>query len=90
MVKPWMTTREAAADLGVSPGRVRQLLLAGQLPGEKLGRDWMIRRADVARFKALPPGRTRRPRALKGPPPAAPEAVGVSPKHLLLASGNQS
>jgi excisionase family DNA binding protein len=65
MVKAWMSTQEAAADLGVSPGRVRQLLLAGQLPGEKLGWDWMIRRADLDRFKALPPGRTRRPRALK-------------------------
>ena len=67
MVKLWMTTQETAADLGVSPGRVRQLLLVGQLPGEKLGRDWMIRRSDVARFQALPPGRTRRPRALNPP-----------------------
>ena len=67
MVKDWMSTQEAAADLGVSTGRVRQLLLAGQLPGEKLGRDWLIRRSDVGRFKALPPGRTRRPRALNAP-----------------------
>jgi excisionase family DNA binding protein len=69
MVKAWMSTEEAAADLGVtvSPGRVRQLLLAGQLRGEKLGRDWMIRRVHLERFKALPPGRTRRPRALNAP-----------------------
>ena len=73
MVKAWMSTQEAATALGVSPGRVRQLLLAGQLPGEKLGRDWMIRRADLERFKALPPGRTRRPRTLNRPRPRPPK-----------------
>ncbi len=65
MNDPWMSTAQAAEALGVSPGRVRQLLLARQLPGRKLGREWLIRRADIRRFMALPHGVTRSPRALR-------------------------
>ncbi len=56
MNDPWMSTAQAADALGVSPGRVRQLLLAHQLQGRKLGREWLIRRADLQRFMALPGG----------------------------------
>lgn len=45
-----MTTTEAAARLGVNQSRVRQLLLAKELHGEKIGRDWHITAAEVARF----------------------------------------
>jgi excisionase family DNA binding protein len=62
MSTPWVTTSEAARDLGLTVGRVRQLLESGQLPGRKMGRDWVIRRADVNRFKSLPPGTRGRPR----------------------------
>lgn len=47
-----MTTSEVAAYLGMTPGRVRHL--AKRIPGKKLGRDWVFRRADVVAFKQLP------------------------------------
>lgn len=39
----YLTVAEVAAALGVSTGRVRQLLGQGRIYGaRKLGRDWMI------------------------------------------------
>jgi excisionase family DNA binding protein len=39
----YQTTAEAAARLGVTPGYLRQLLVAGRIPGAvKRGRDWLI------------------------------------------------
>ena len=36
-----ITTKNAAAILGITPGRVRQLVLAGRMSGQrKIGRDW--------------------------------------------------
>jgi excisionase family DNA binding protein len=66
MPADWVSTARAAALLGVSKGRVRQLLSSGQLPGRKIGRDWLIRSGDLRRFEALPRGSPGRPRALKG------------------------
>ena len=41
--KPLVPVRAAAAELGVSVGRVRQLCLSGLIVGaERMGRDWMI------------------------------------------------
>ncbi len=68
---PWMSTAQAADALGVSTGRVRQLLLARHLPGRKLGREWLILRADLRRFMALDQGVKGSPRALH-PSAAAP------------------
>lgn len=42
------TTKELAEAAGVYQSYIRQLLLAGKLTGEKLGRDWLIP-ADVGR-----------------------------------------
>ncbi len=38
---------DAAEQLEVSPRRVRQLLASGDLPGQRVGRSWVIDRADV-------------------------------------------
>ncbi len=38
---------EAASSLGVSPRQVRNLIASGLLPASKLGRDYIIRRADL-------------------------------------------
>ena len=65
MAGQFLSATQAASELGVSPGRIRQLLEAGQLPGTKIGRDWLIRRAHVERYRALPPGRKGRPRTLR-------------------------
>jgi excisionase family DNA binding protein len=42
MDKTAYTTAEAAAKLGVTPARVRQMVLAGVLEAEKFGRDLVI------------------------------------------------
>lgn len=42
---------EAAAQLEVSPRRVRQLLASGDLPGQRIGRGWIIDRADVRELR---------------------------------------
>lgn len=52
-----LTVRAAAARLGVSPGRVRQLIAAGRLPATKHGHDWMIRPRDLAHVADRRPGR---------------------------------
>jgi len=43
----WITTHDAAKELGVTPGRVRQYVLEGRLPATKSGRDLLIRRNDL-------------------------------------------
>jgi excisionase family DNA binding protein len=50
-------TTKAARLLGVSQNRVRQLINSGQLPAERIGRMFVIRRCDLDVFAALPPGR---------------------------------
>lgn len=58
-----LTTREAAEKLGVSPARVRQLVLAGDLPAEKFGRDLMIKEADLKLVEDRPVGRPPKPKS---------------------------
>lgn len=60
-----LTTREAAERLGVSPARVRQLVLAGDLPAEKFGRDLMIKEGDLKLVADRPMGRPPKPAAAK-------------------------
>jgi excisionase family DNA binding protein len=46
-----ISVNEAAELLGLTVGRIRQLLLAGQLPGRKLSeKAWVIDRRDLERF----------------------------------------
>ena len=47
-----LTTKQAAAALGVTDSRVRQLLIDGRLKGEKVGRDWIISEADIKKYLA--------------------------------------
>jgi len=56
-----ITTNEAAQILGVSVGRVRQLVTSGQLQGEKSGRDYMVSH-DSVRARAEKPRQAGRPR----------------------------
>ena len=55
-----LTTAQAASLLGVSPSRVRQLVLGGRLPATKMGRDLLIRESDLALVTERKPGRPRR------------------------------
>jgi excisionase family DNA binding protein len=46
-----ITTTEATARLGVNQSRVRQMILAKDLPARKFGRDWMIDEEDLAKVR---------------------------------------
>ena len=62
-----LTTKEAALRLGVAPSRVRQLILNGQLPAEKAGRDLWILETDLEKVKRRPVGYPKgRSRAASG------------------------
>lgn len=52
-----LSTEEAASRLGVIPERVRQLIKAGRLPAEKVGRDYVIRESDLKLVEHRPVGR---------------------------------
>lgn len=58
MSKETFTTSEAAEVLGVSAARIRQMVLAGDLPAEKFGRDLVITREAIegARQRKTKPG----------------------------------
>ena len=43
----------AAKELHLSPNRVRQLIKAGRLPAQKIGREYAITREDLETFKTI-------------------------------------
>ena len=54
---PAITVKEAATQLGISVGRVHQLIHLGALSAEKVGSQWLIDSRDVAeRAKRKPRG----------------------------------
>lgn len=42
-----LTTQQVAERLGVTTGRVRQMIVDGQLPATKMGRDNFIKESDL-------------------------------------------
>lgn len=62
MAKPerLLTTKEAAEILSVTPPRIRQLVLSGQLPAAKFGRDLVIKESDLNKLSLRKPGRPRK------------------------------
>ncbi len=56
----YITTKQAAKKLGINDSRVRQLILAGRLPAEKAGRDWLIKESDLKEVADRKPGRPRK------------------------------
>ena len=50
-------TVAAAKRLDITTGRIRQLILAGRLKAEKVGRDWLILPADLDAIRDRKPGR---------------------------------
>jgi len=58
-----ITTTKAAQLLKITPIRVRQLIAAGQLKSQKVGRDHLLEEADVLKFdreSRRPNGRPRK------------------------------
>ena len=53
----YLSTDEAAHEIGVSPGRIRQYILAGRLLAEKHGGKLWVRRDVAKSFRRNPPGR---------------------------------
>jgi len=45
-LKDLMTVKQAAQERGVTTGRIRQMLRAGQLGGVKVGDVWLIPRKE--------------------------------------------
>jgi len=54
----WLTTHDAAEFLGITSGRVRQILQeqnkSANKIGMKIGRDWLLSASDVERIRVLP------------------------------------
>jgi excisionase family DNA binding protein len=73
-----LTTKQAADKLGVSPARVRQLVLSGQLPAEKFGRDIVIKASDLTLVKDRPMGR---------PPKSAPTTQKTATGQIRASNG---
>ncbi len=59
MLKGLLTTNEVAEKLGVSVGRVRQMVADGQLPATKVGRDNFIKETDLKLVKERKVGRPK-------------------------------
>lgn len=49
---PWLTTAEAAGQLGVTESRVRQVIRAQHLPADQVDRRWRISRLDFEHYRA--------------------------------------
>ena len=62
-----LTTPEVAARLGVTVTRVQQMITAGRLPAEKMGRDYFVKEEDLKLVENRKPGR---------PPKAKNQQVG--------------
>lgn len=90
-----LTTKQAAERLGITPRRVLALIATGRLSAERIGRDWLIRPADLDAVRVRTAGRPRKElthlRVLE-PPPAPPVVTeddlwtlnnGRSTTHLL-------
>jgi excisionase family DNA binding protein len=57
MSEKLLTTEEAAARLGVTTARVRQMIIAGRLPAQRFGRSHMIAESDLRLVAHRKPGR---------------------------------
>jgi excisionase family DNA binding protein len=55
-----ITTSEAAKRLKVSDRRIRQLVLWGELPATKFGRDYQIKLEDLKNLKRRKVGRPKK------------------------------
>ena len=62
----YLTTREAAEILGVTVGRVQQLVAEGRLPSVKVGRDRFILESDLGLVSGRKTGRPPKPKQEKG------------------------
>lgn len=57
----WLTTQQAADELGVTAGRIRQMIVDGQLPTTKFGHVHMINKVSLKLVEDRKPGRPPKP-----------------------------
>lgn len=55
-----LTTKEVAERLGITVRRVQALIQDGQLPADKVGRDYLIKEKDLKLVEERKPGRPRK------------------------------
>lgn len=56
----FLTTKQAAEKLGITPRRVQALIEVGKLPATKFGRDYMIREKDLKLVEDRKVGRPKK------------------------------
>jgi excisionase family DNA binding protein len=56
----FLTTKQTAEKLGITPRRVQALIEAGRLPAQKFGRDYQIREKDLKLVEDRKVGRPRK------------------------------
>lgn len=56
----FLSTAEVAAELGLGPARVNVLLNTGRLPAMRVGKVWIVRRADLEAVRVRKNGRPRK------------------------------
>jgi excisionase family DNA binding protein len=56
----FLTTKQAAERLGITPRRVQALVTAGKLPASKFGRDYMIKESDLKLVEDRKVGRPKK------------------------------
>jgi excisionase family DNA binding protein len=56
----FLTTKEAAERLGITPRRVQALVTSGRLPAQKIGRDYLIKEKDLKLVENRKVGRPRK------------------------------
>lgn len=52
-MKGYLTTKQTGELLGITPDRVRQLIIEGTIKAEKFGRDNFIMESEVERVRQL-------------------------------------
>ena len=56
----FLTTKQAAERLGITPRRVQALIEVGRLPAQKFGRDYMIKPQDLKLVENRKVGRPKK------------------------------
>jgi len=56
----FLTTKQVAERLGITPRRVQALVTAGRLPAQKIGRDYLIKEKDLKLVEIRKVGRPKK------------------------------
>jgi excisionase family DNA binding protein len=59
-MKDFLTTKQVAQKLGITPRRVQALIEVGRLPAQKFGRDYFIKEKDLRLVENRKVGRPKK------------------------------